>query len=203
MNISLTLAIILITCGISLLAMSNPVILGNLIMNPYITNRKNQYYRFITSGFIHKDYMHLGFNMISFYFFGDEIEAWLGGFRFIVLYIAAIVIADIPTYLKYKNDPNYNSLGASGGVSAIIFASILLRPMNMLGIYFIIPVPAFLFGIFYLIYSYYMDKRSNQEINHSAHFYGAVVGIVYTSALYPKLLPAFFTKIFEEIQKIF
>jgi membrane associated rhomboid family serine protease len=202
MNISLTLAIILITCGISLFALSNPVILGNLIMNPYITNRRNQYYRFITSGFVHANYLHLGFNMLSLYFFGDIIEIWLGGFRFILLYIAAIVISDIPTYLKHKDNPGYNSLGASGGVSAIIFASILLHPMNWIIVYFI-PVPAFLFGFIYLFYSYYMDRRSNEQINHSAHFYGAVVGIVYTSILYPSLLPAFFTQIVEGIQNIF
>jgi len=140
--------------------------------------------------------------MLSLYFFGDIIEAWLGGFRFILLYIAAIVISDIPTYLKHKDNPGYNSLGASGGVSAIIFASVLLHPMNWIIVYFI-PVPAFLFGFIYLFYSYYMDRRSNEQINHSAHFYGAVVGIVYTSVLYPALLPAFFTQIVEGIQNIF
>lgn len=173
-----------------------------LIMNPYITERKKEYYRFITSGFIHADYLHLGFNMLSFYFFGDVVESWLGGPRFILLYIAAIVIADIPTFLKYKNHPGYNSLGASGGVSAIIFASIVLYPMNTIYVYFI-PIPAFLFGFLFLFYSYYMDRKNAGRINHSAHLYGAIVGILFISVLYPQLLPAFVQQISEGIQSLF
>jgi membrane associated rhomboid family serine protease len=202
MNISLTILIILITCGASLYAFSNYSFWAGLIMNPYITSKRNQYYRFITSGFVHANYIHLGFNMISFYFFGDIVETWLGSFRFVLLYLAAIVISDIPTFLKNKDNPGYNSLGASGGVAAIIFASVLIHPMNLIIVYFI-PVPAFLFGIIYLFYSYYMDKRSNDNINHSAHLYGAVVGIVYTSVLYPALIPSFFQQIVEAFQSFF
>ena len=171
-----------------------------LILNPYLTDRRHEYYRFLTSGFIHANYLHLGFNMLSFYFFGELVEAWLGGFRFVLLYLAAIVISDIPTYLKYKNNSGYASLGASGAVSAIIFSSILLHPWNLIFVYFI-PVPAFLFGFLYLFYSYYMDKRNGDIINHSAHFYGAIVGIVYTAALDITLVPQFFQHITEGIQR--
>ena len=173
-----------------------------LILLLYWVEKKNEYYRCITSVFVHVSYVHLGFNMISFYFFGDIVEAWLGGFRFVLLYLAALVISDIPTYLKYRNNSNYASLGASGAVSAIIFASILLHPINLILVYFI-PVPAFIFGIVYLAYSYYMDKRSGDFVNHSAHFYGAVVGVVYVGALYPALIPAMFTTIADAALRIF
>jgi len=176
--------------------------MNKLILTPYWVERKKEYYRFITSGFIHKDYLHLAFNMFSFYFFGDIVERWLGAPSFVLLYILALIISDIPTYLKYRNNSNYASLGASGAVSAIIFASILFHPVNLIFVYFI-PVPAFIFGILFLAYSYYMDKRSGDTTNHSAHFYGAVVGVVYVGILYPALVPAMFTTIAEAASRIF
>jgi len=200
-NLSCTTIIIIINCVVSVIALNNPVVMNRLMLLPYWVERKNEYYRFITSGFVHASYIHLAFNMFSFYFFGYLVEAWLGGFRFVLLYAAALIISDIPTYLKYKNNSNYASLGASGAVSAIIFASILLHPVNLIFVYFI-PVPAFLFGILYLAYSYYMDKRSGDYVNHSAHFYGAVVGLVYIGALYPSLIPQMFTTIAEAAMRI-
>ncbi len=193
-NLSVTTIIIIINCVVSYLALSNPTVMNRLILTPYWVERKNEYYRFITSGFIHANFMHLAFNMLSLYFFGYIVESKLGSTLFIVLYMLALVISDIPTYLKYKNNSNYASLGASGAVSAIIFASILFYPVNLIFVYFI-PVPAFLFAILYLAYSYYMDKRSGDAVNHSAHFYGAVVGLVFVGALDYTLIPAMFTTI--------
>lgn len=194
MNLSATTLIILINCVVSFMALNNTEVMNRLILTPYWVERKKEYYRFITSGFIHANYLHLAFNMISFYFFGYIVESWLGSTLFVVLYVLALIISDIPTYLKYKNNSNYASLGASGAVSAIIFASILLHPVNTIYIYFI-PIPAFIYGALYLGYSYYMDQRSGDHINHSAHFYGAVVGLVFVGVLYPSVIPAMFQSI--------
>lgn len=175
--------------------------MNRLILTPYWIERKKEYYRFITSGFIHADLKHLIFNMISLYFFGYIVEAWLGTGLYVLLYITAIVVSDIPTYLKHKNNSNYASLGASGAVSAVIFASILLHPINLIFIYFI-PMPAIVFGILYLAYSYYMDKQSRDNVNHSAHLYGAVYGLVFVGVLYPAIIPAMFQTVLGAIQDL-
>jgi len=202
MNLSASTIILLINCGVSFWALNNPEVMNRLILTPYWVERKKEYYRFITSGFIHANFMHLAFNMISFYFFAHTVETWLGGPLFVLLYILALVISDIPTYLKYKNNSYYASLGASGAVSAIIFAAILLHPIDTIRIYFI-PIPAFVYGALYLGYSYYMDQRSGDNINHSAHFYGAVVGLVFVAALFPSVVPAMFISIAEELHRFF
>lgn len=175
--------------------------MNRLILTPYWVERKNEYYRFITSGFIHKDYQHLIFNMISLYFFGYIVEAWLGTGLYIALYILAIIVSDIPTYLKQKNNSGYASLGASGGVSAVIFASILLHPINLILIYFI-PMPAIVFGVLYLAYSYYMDKQSRDNVNHSAHLYGALFGLAFIGILYPSTIPAMIETVIGALQNL-
>lgn len=163
------------------MALNDSRLMGNLLLTPYSIERKNEYYRFITSGFIHADFQHLIFNMISLYFFGHIAEAWLGTGLYILFYLSAIVISDIPTYLKNKNNSNYASLGASGAVSAVIFASIILHPLDKLVFVFLpfVEIPAIVFGISYLLYSYYMDKQKRDNINHSAHMYGAIYGLVF------------------------
>ncbi|WP_018341976.1 rhomboid family intramembrane serine protease [Cytophaga aurantiaca] len=178
--LSTTVIIIIINCIVSYLALNNPQLMNRFLLTPYWIERKKEYYRFVTSGFIHANYPHLIFNMISLYFFGYIAEAWLGTGLYIVFYLSAIVVSDIPTYLKNKHNSNYASLGASGAVSAVIFASIILKPFSTLLIYFI-PMPAIVFGILYLAYSYYMDKKSRDNVNHSAHLYGAIYGLVFMS----------------------
>ena len=201
MTFSTTLIIIIINCAVSFLALNNPTVMNRLILTPYWVNQRNEYYRFITSGFIHKDFKHLIFNMISLYFFGYVVEAWLGTSLYVLLYISAIVLSDIPTYLKYKNNSNYASLGASGAVSAVIFASILLHPINLIFIYFI-PMPAIVFGILYLGYSYYMDKQSRDNVNHSAHLYGAIFGLAFIGILYPGTIPAMLHTVLGALQNL-
>jgi membrane associated rhomboid family serine protease len=191
---SLTVIIILITIGASMLAWSKPDLYEKWMMNPYRIKNNHEYYRFITSGFIHTGYMHLGFNMLAMYFFGRPVEGYFNTIEFLVLYIVGIVVSDISTYIKFQNHPSYRSLGASGAVSAIIFSSILVFPLDTIYIYFI-PMNAFIFGILYLIYSYYQAKGSTDNINHDAHFYGAVFGIVYTFILIPGVLTDFFREI--------
>ncbi|GAB4005801.1 rhomboid family intramembrane serine protease [Spirosoma sp. KCTC 42546] len=200
---SITLIIIVITVLISIAAWNNYNLMDRLIMNPYRVASRGEYYRLITSGFLHADWGHLFFNMLSFYFFGGFIEqlfnylfASSGPIYLVGFYLAAILVSDIPTLLKHKNDPGYNSLGASGGVSAIIFAAILFRPLTPIYLFFIpIGIPGFIFGPLYLAYSYYESRRGAGNINHDAHFYGALFGILFMVIVYPQVLPDFFEQI--------
>ena len=145
--------------------------------------------------------MHLFFNMFSLFFFGGVIERVFkslfddfGGTYFILLYILAIVVSDLPTFFKHRNNPGYNSLGASGGVAAVIFASIILMPLNDICIYFFC-APGFILGTLYLVFSFYMGRNSNDGINHDAHLYGALFGLLFCAVLYPSSLPQFFEQI--------
>ncbi|GAB3980050.1 rhomboid family intramembrane serine protease [Spirosoma terrae] len=200
---SITLVIILVTVGISLWAWNDYSIMDRWVMNPYKVAKRNEYYRFLTSGFLHADWMHLIFNMISLYAFGqlmeqvfDQLFGVSGALYYVGFYLTAIVISDIPTFLKNRKDSGYNSLGASGGVSAIIFAAILISPLTKLYL-FIIPIgiPGFIFGPIYLMYSYYESRRGMGNVNHDAHIYGALFGIAFIILVYPPVLPQFFEQI--------
>lgn len=200
---SVTLIIIVVTAIISIMAWNNYSLMNRWIMNPYQVANRGEYYRLITSGFLHADWGHLIFNMLSLYFFGGFIEQVFGllfgamaPVYVIGFYLVAILVSDIPTFLKHRNNPGYNSLGASGGVSAIIFAGILFRPLTPIMLFFIpIPIPGFIFGGLYLAYSYYESRRGAGNINHDAHFYGALFGVVFMIIVYPPVLPAFFEQI--------
>jgi membrane associated rhomboid family serine protease len=198
----ITYAIIGITVVVSMYAFSNANVMSAFILNPYVTNRRQQYYRMVTSGFIHKDHAHLLLNMISLYFFGGVIErvfqvifGGLGNLYYILLYVLAIVVSDVPTYLKHRTNPGYNSLGASGGVAAVIFACILLLPLNDICLYFAICMPGFILGTLYIIFSYYQGRKANDGINHEAHLYGALFGLVFCAVLYPSSIPRFFEQV--------
>ncbi|MBO0948744.1 rhomboid family intramembrane serine protease [Fibrella forsythiae] len=196
---SITLLLIAVTVGISLWAWNNPALMDRWIMNPYAVARRGEYHRLITSGFLHADMSHLFLNMLSFYFFGQGIErifgelfGELGGAVLVGFYLIAIVISDIPTLIKYKDSPGYNSLGASGGVSAIIFATILIFPLTPIYFFFIpVPIPGFIFALLYLAYSYYAARRGNTGVNHDAHLYGGLFGIVFMAIAYPPAIPGF------------
>lgn len=194
----ITYIIIAVTTVISLYAFQSPAVLASLMMNPYATHRKQQYYRFITSGFIHKDHMHLLWNMFSFYFFGTAIErefqalfGQAGPLYFIALYMLAIVASDIPTYFKHRDNPAYNSLGASGGVSAVIFAFIIFEPLADICLYFALCMPGFILGALYIIYSWYQGRRSADNINHDAHLYGALFGFIFCVIVAPSSIGNF------------
>jgi membrane associated rhomboid family serine protease len=185
--ITLTLTIILLTSVISFTAFSNEKIMDDLIFYPPAITNQNQWYRFFTSGLIHADIMHLLFNMYSFYLFGEMVESAFssiygasGKLVFGVLYISALLVSLLPTYLHHKDDYRYRSLGASGAVSAIIFAGIFIFPTIGMGI-FPIPfhIPGFIFGPLFLIISYYISQKGHGNINHSAHIWGALYGIVF------------------------
>ncbi|MGC4036422.1 MAG: rhomboid family intramembrane serine protease [Chitinophagaceae bacterium] len=192
MEISITLIIIIITCIVSISAFSNAKITDDLIFYPPAVSQHNQWYRFFTCGFIHADWAHLFFNMYVLYAFGagqrnsgvefifKEIFDSKGGFLYVVMYIAALAICLIPTYNKNKDNYGYRSLGASGAVSAVVFAYMLFNPMRGMGLLFLpIYIPGFLFGILYLAVSSWWDRRGGGNINHSAHIWGAIFGIVF------------------------
>lgn len=199
---SVTLLIIVVTVGISLWAWNDYSVMNRWILNPYQAANRGQYYRLLTSGFLHADWSHLFFNMLSLYFFGGFVEQVFGmlfggnGPVFlIVFYLVGILVSDIPSFLKHRNDPGYNSLGASGGVSAIIFASVLFRPLTEICLYYILCIPGFIFGGLYLAYSYYEARRGMGTVNHDAHFYGALFGVLFMVVVYPPVLPGFFKQI--------
>lgn len=200
---SITLIIVLVTVGISLAAWNNPALMSRWIMNPYQVANRGQYYRLITSGFLHADWGHLLFNMLALYSFGGFMEQVFGllfggnGSLYLIgFYLIGILVSDIPTFLKHRNNPGYNSLGASGGVSAVVFAAILFRPLSPIYLFFIpIGIPGFIFGALYLAYSYYEARRGYGNVNHDAHFYGALFGILFMIVVYPAVLGEFFKQV--------
>lgn len=196
MNINHTTAIIIITVLVSIAAwQSRPLFERLIFWSPAI--RRGQIDRFITHGFIHADAMHLLFNMFTLYFFGRIIERFyiskFGSLGFVAFYVLAIIAAIIPTFLKHKNNPNYASLGASGAVSAVLFAFILFAPWQTIYLFAVVPIPAILFALAYTAYSIYADRRGTGNTNHSAHLYGAIFGVVATLAIEPQLIGYFIT----------
>ena len=150
----------------------------------------------LTYGFVHADWMHLLFNMITLWSFGTAVERvfseWITPVGYVLFYLSAIVISILPTYLTHRRDPNYRSLGASGGVSAVLFAFILFDPWSKLIIFPIpVPIPAFLFAILYVGYSIWMDRRGGDNVNHSAHLWGAAYGVLFTLVLEPRVFTHF------------
>lgn len=188
--------IFVITILTSLLAFSNPQVYERLILSPHEVYRKQNVYTLLTSGLIHKDWMHLFFNMLSYYFFAFNLERIIGHWQFAVLYLVSLVLSDIPTVLKHKDDFWYRTLGASGAVSAVVFSFIMFDPMTKMMILPLpIPIPAILFGVLYLVYCVYAGRQQADTINHDAHFYGALNGIIITIILYPSVVPYFFGKL--------
>jgi membrane associated rhomboid family serine protease len=204
---SLTFIFIGITVALSFYAWNNYSIMNKWIMNPYSVQRNHEYYRFLTSGFLHADYGHLFFNMLSLYFFGRNVEVYFtyffgettGGILFAVLYLVGIIVANYPDFIKYKNSSGYNALGASGGVSAVVFSAILFDPTATFLIYFI-PMPAFIYAVLYSLYSYYMSQRNLDSIGHTAHLTGAAFGLGFTLLLKPALLLSCMAQITEYLQ---
>ena len=197
---NITLAIILITSLISISGFSQGKIIDELIFWPPAINKKHQYYRFITCGLIHADYMHLIFNMVTLYFFGTIMEAHYQGelglqkWYYLALYIGALIVSNIPTYIKHRNDENYRSLGASGAVSAVLFAFILLSPWQRIYV-IVFPVPAIIYGGVFLFYSAYMSRKGGDHVNHDAHFYGALFGILFTIVVRPDVVNVFLNEL--------
>jgi membrane associated rhomboid family serine protease len=189
-----TLVIILVTCAISFLAFRNEKLISDLILWPPAISRGKQYYRLLSYGFIHADGTHLLFNMITLYFFGRLIEQFMapyvGTLGFVAFYLSALVVSILPTYVKNVGNPAYRSLGASGAVSAVLFAFVLLQPWATILIFFI-PCPAIVYAVIYVGYSIYMDRKGSDNINHSAHLWGAAYGVLFLLAMEPRIFGVF------------
>jgi len=197
---SITTIIIVLTSIISFLAFNNPRLMDALIFWPPAVSMRHQYYRFVSCGLIHANIMHLAFNMITLYFFGKALEESYMGmlglehYYFTILYVLALIFANIPTYLKHRDDYNYRSLGASGAVCAVLFAFILLRPWDTIFLYFI-KMPAIIYALLFLGYSVYMSRKGGDNVNHDAHLWGALFGIIFTIAVRPGVMTSFINEL--------
>lgn len=150
--------------------------------------RSGEQIRMLSSGFLHVDIMHLAFNMLTLWFFAPVVIGWLGVFSFVIIYFGSLIFGSLLTMLFHKNDYSYRAVGASGAVTGILYSAILLQPDMTLGIFFVIPMPAYLFGILYLLYSIYGMKAKNDNIGHTAHFGGAIGGYLITLIKEPSLV---------------
>jgi membrane associated rhomboid family serine protease len=200
---SLNLIIIILTAVISLYGFNQPELRQKLCFNAYLVHHRKEWLRILSSGFVHADMAHLGFNMFSLYMFGRQIEAYLkdvygerGAIFYLILYLCGVAFSSLPDLFRYKDKVYFNSLGASGGVSSVVFAFILLSPMSKLIAFPIpIPLPAYLYALLYMGYSFYMDKRGGDNINHMAHIWGALWGIVFMYLLEPDIFSRFLQSI--------
>jgi membrane associated rhomboid family serine protease len=199
-----TIFIILLTAIVSVISFSNRELYRRLMFNAYDISHFRKSYRFLSYALVHADWVHLLINMMVLYSFGRAVESYYGFifgtkgiFYYILLYLGGTVLSTTPAYGKHKDDYSYSAVGASGAVSAVVFASIVFDPMNRIYLFMIpIGIPALFFGILYLAYSWYMSKKNVDNIGHDAHFWGAVFGFCFTIALKPSLFLLFFDRIF-------
>lgn len=196
---SYTIIIVVITAIISIMAFSNDELYNRLILWPRRMDSPAEYYRLLTSGFIHADWMHLFFNMFALYLFGRIVEGayaavGLGSFFFLILYLAGIVAASLPSFVKNRNNSYYRSLGASGGVAAVLFSFVYFMPWQTIYVWFI-PVPGIVAAIAYVAYSAYMSRQNRDNVNHDAHLWGAVFGFVFTLLFSPDHGRLFFSQL--------
>ncbi len=203
MHLPITYIIIGITLLVSIPAMNNADLKWKLMFNAYQIKHHWEWYRFFTHALIHADWAHLLFNLFSFYSFGLFVESayadeeFFGGrgpLLYILLYVGGAAMSSVYSYEKNKDNIHYNALGASGAVSAVIFAFALINPMASISLFFI-PMKAWIFGFFFLGVSWYLGRRGGGNIGHDAHFWGAVYGVVFTLCLKPSLAQEFITKI--------
>lgn len=193
---SATTVLIGLTVVVSLLAFSDRTLFIRLLFEPFVVEVRKEWYRFITHAFVHADVPHLLVNMFVLFMFGQRVERFLamlsgvpGPWVYVMLYMSAAVVAALPSYIKHRNDPSYRSVGASGAVSAILFAHILMLPTTPVHFLFLpIPIPSFVFGGLYLYYEWYMSRRGGTGVAHDAHLFGALYGIAFTAVVHPALI---------------
>lgn len=198
----MTLVIVIITSLVSILAFYSETLMSRFMFNPYQVYYRKEYWRLITHGFLHADWIHLIINMIVLYSFGRNVEAWMHQLKNIgyirspyltysLLYFGGIIVSTLITLFRHHKDNLYNSVGASGAVSAIIFTSIFFSPLDKIYFFAAIPIPGIVFALIYLVYSSYMSRRSQDNINHDAHFAGAVFGFIFPVLISFRLISHF------------
>jgi len=198
----MTITIVLVTTFISILAFYLDEVMSKFIFNPYQVYYRKEIWRVITHAFLHADWIHLAINMLVLYSFGRNVESWMEELKnagyihspilvFSLLYFGGIIASSLITLIRYRKNYHYNSVGASGAVSAVVFTSIFFSPLNKIYFFGAIPIPGIVFAILYLIYSSYMSRRSRDNINHDAHFAGAVYGFIFPILIDLKLLSHF------------
>lgn len=194
----ITYGLMIVIGLVTYIAWKQPELHSKLMLNPYQTVRRKEYWRLLTSGFVHNGPLHLFLNLFTLYFFGAAIERIFkvyfhesGVLLYIVLFVSAIIVANLPTMFKHRNNPNYNSLGASGGVSALVLAFILFDPLRDLCLYAILCLPGYILGAIFIVYSIIMGKRGRDNINHDAHLWGALYGVAFVLFLRPSTLQTF------------
>jgi len=203
----ITILIVILSVLTSVAAFRREELFYKLDLSPARIVHKKEYYRIFTHAFLHADYLHLGINMLVLYFFGRYVEGvfselesagliFSGTFFYVLLYVTSIALASVSTITRYRNNEHYSAVGASGAVSAIVFSYIFFAPLEKIYLYMVLPIPGILFGVLYLAYSSYMSRRKNDNINHSAHFWGAVVGFVFPLLLEPSLINIFLENLF-------
>jgi len=165
----------------------SPQFIERCLFRPYFFLRKQRYETIVTSGFVHGDFGHLLLNMVTFYFFAFPLESRIGPARFALLYLLGLIASDLGTYFKHRNDPDYASLGASGAISAVLFAAIVYFPeMKLFIIPIPVPIPATLFAVGYVAYSWWSARQARGRINHDAHLVGALFGVVFVMLTDPQ-----------------
>lgn len=205
-DIPITIFLITINAIVSIIGFSNQDLVNKTIMWPYVVKREKQFYRFITSGFLHADWMHLFFNMFTLYFFGAAIEIYFkyyglgGNVSYLLLYFTGLVISDIPSYIKNQDNSGYRALGASGAVSAVVFAAIVFDPWTSVYLYGAVKISFTVYAVLFLVYCIYMGSQSSDNINHDAHLWGALFGLAFTMLLVAILQKDLFTEIIEKLR---
>lgn len=207
-SMSVTLILVIVTCLISYQATNNPSMLAQLVHSPYREKNNKEYYRMLTSGFIHspRTWAHLAINMLVLYQFGEIVEnvfvqfsgPMVGRINYLLLYLLTIVLASLPSYFRHQDNYGYSALGASGAVSGIMCIFALLLPWDILLLFFIIPCPAIIALVLYLVYSQWADRNQNDNIGHDAHFFGALIGGLIAILLYPQIVQIFLVSLVNE-----
>ena len=201
---SVNIIIIFSIAAVSFLGFSNQTLFLKFLFKPNSILKDKEWYRFISSAWLHADYMHLFVNLFVLYSFGNFLEYFFNVYYeeqssvlYLFIFLGSTVVSHIPSYVKHKSNINYQAVGASGGVSGILFAYILINPLSMLELYLFIPIPAIIFGILYLWYSYYMSKKNIDNIGHEAHIYGALGGMILITIIKPGIWVSFFNQLFK------
>lgn len=188
--------LIIVTAAVSIACFNKYQLFERLSLKPYRVVQHQEWWRIITHGFVHADWIHLLVNMFTFWSFGGYIETafeylGFGKWAFLTLYFGGMIAASISDIIRYRNAEWYTSIGASGAVSAVLFAAIFLNPWDKILLFAVIPIPGILFGVLYLAYCQYMARQGGDNINHNAHFYGAVFGFIFPILLEPRLFQMF------------